>query len=104
MSGVNRDNGKKPAAAAADEQRSTDVNLKVKSQKRKTMYFRMKRDTPLQELIDVYSKRYDIYNFRFLFNGQGINPKLTAIQSGMKDGDEIDAMLHVDGGGGRLVQ
>lgn len=44
------------------------------------MYFRMKRDTPLQELIDVYSKRYDIYNFRFLFNGQGINPKLTAIQ------------------------
>jgi hypothetical protein len=31
MSGVNRDNGKKPAAAAA-EQRSTDVNLKVKSQ------------------------------------------------------------------------
>jgi hypothetical protein len=26
------------------------------------------------------------------------------MQSGMKDGDEIDAMLHVDGGGGRLVQ
>lgn len=103
MSGVNRDNGKKPAAA---KQRSADVNLKVKSQKRKTMYFRMKRDTPLQELIDVYSKRYDIFNFRFLFDGQGFNPKLTAIQAGMKDGDEIDAMLHVDGGGGRgkLVQ
>ncbi|KAM5558322.1 small ubiquitin-related modifier 1 [Rosa sericea] len=102
MSGImnrNKDNGKKPAAASGPN--STDVNLKVKNQKMKTMYFRMRRNTPLQELIDVYCKKNDVYHFRFLFDGHGINPKLTALQSGMKDGDEISAMLHVDGGGRR---
>ncbi|KAL6228281.1 PREDICTED: small ubiquitin-related modifier 2-like [Fragaria vesca subsp. vesca] len=103
MSGLmntDKDNGKKPAAAAS-ERKSTDVNLKVKSQKFRTMYFRMKRHTPLQKLVDVYTRKYDVYSFKFLYDGQGINPKLTALQSGMKDGDEIDAMLHADGGGRR---
>ncbi|XP_050387190.1 small ubiquitin-related modifier 1-like [Argentina anserina] len=90
-------NGRKPAAAS--DKNSTDVCLKVTSQKFKTMHFRMLRHTPLQQLVDVYTGKYDVFSFQFLYNGQRINPKLTALQFGMKDGDEIDAMLHADGGG-----
>ncbi|KAL6225903.1 hypothetical protein ACLB2K_004752 [Fragaria x ananassa] len=62
---TDKDNAKKPAAAtSASERKSTDVNLKVKSQKFRTMYFRMKRHTPLQKLVDVYTRKYDVYSFK----------------------------------------
>ncbi|KAF5189268.1 Small ubiquitin-related modifier [Thalictrum thalictroides] len=72
------------------------VNLKVKGQDGKEVFFRVKRNIHLGKLLSLYCEKQSLeFNaIAFLYDGRYIKKKNTPAQLGMEDGDEIDAMLH----------
>ncbi|MCL7051200.1 hypothetical protein MKW94_007470 [Papaver nudicaule] len=65
------------------------------------IFFRIRSNVQLCKLMIAYGARkdLDIKYLRFLFNGIVIKPHQTPIKLGMEDGDEIDCMQEVGGGG-----
>jgi small ubiquitin-related modifier len=76
------------------------INLTVKNQDGSEMHFKIKRNTKLDKLMNVYCQRQSIARtaIRFLFDGQQIQPDQTPDELHMEDGDAIDAMMHQVGG------
>ncbi|XP_058746872.1 small ubiquitin-related modifier 2-like [Vicia villosa] len=73
------------------------IVLKVKGQVGFETLFKMKRSRPLEKLMDAYCCRYcfDFHEIAFLFNGRLVEWDQTPYELGMKDGDEMLAMLQL---------
>nr|XP_009780672.1 PREDICTED: small ubiquitin-related modifier 1-like [Nicotiana sylvestris] len=78
------------------------LNLRIKSQDGSFVYFKVKPTSVMKEIFKSYAKSKQILEyktFRFLFNGKRLYSKKTVNESGLKDDDEIDAMMYQHGGG-----
>ncbi|OIT34130.1 PREDICTED: small ubiquitin-related modifier 2-like [Nicotiana attenuata] len=78
------------------------LNLRIKSQDGSFVHFKVKPTSVMKEIFKAYVKSKQILEyktFRFLFNGKRIYSKKTVNESGLKDDDEIDAMMYQHGGG-----
>lgn len=72
------------------------------SQREADMFFRIRRDVPLQKLILGYCKRLNLRREkrRFIYDGKRIDPTHTADDLEMEDEDYIDVCSEQLGGGG----
>ena len=61
--------------------------------------FKINKNTRFEVLFSTYArmKRVDVASFRFLNDGERINPRQTPAEWDMEDGDEIDCMLEQGG-------
>ncbi|XP_060959569.1 small ubiquitin-related modifier 2 isoform X2 [Cannabis sativa] len=80
-----------------DDQR---VSIKVGTANKET-YFKINKKCRLFKLLQTFCnhQNVDYRDMQFLFNGKRISPKHTPHSLKMKDDDQIDAMMHTDGGG-----
>ncbi|CAA2956105.1 small ubiquitin-related modifier 1-like isoform X2 [Olea europaea var. sylvestris] len=94
MANLAQEEGKKPGL------NSSFINIGVHSQEADVVFFRIKRTTQLKKLMNAYCDKRDrdIVYFEFLLNGDRIKGEQTPNELGMKDGDQIDAFTHCDGG------
>ncbi|CEL93224.1 unnamed protein product [Vitrella brassicaformis CCMP3155] len=78
------------------------LNLKVKSPDGQEVFFKIKRSTKLEKLMNAYCNRLgqSQEGVRFLFDGERVHPHQTPEELGLEDGDVIDAMVQQVGGGG----
>lgn len=76
------------------------VEIKVADQEGREILFRTKKDSPIEKMMNAYSKRQgvDKNSFRFLFDGQRIEASQTPRDLGMENGDMIDVVLSQTGG------
>ena len=76
------------------------ISLKVVSQDGNEVYFKIKKQTPIEKLMNAYCTRQaiDPNSIRFLFDGQRIQKNQTAKELDMQDDDVIDAVLQQTGG------
>ncbi len=72
----------------------------MKNQDGTEMHFKIKRNTKLEKLMNVYCQRQSIpkTSIVFLFDGKTVSDSDTPDSLEMEDGDSIDAMLHQTGG------
>ncbi|XP_020265516.1 small ubiquitin-related modifier 2-like isoform X2 [Asparagus officinalis] len=65
---------------------------------------RMKKSTKLHKLMAVYyqQKEIQINTLRFLHEGRPVRGWDTVAKAGLEDGDRLDAMSSMDGGGSIL--
>ncbi|KAL9162091.1 hypothetical protein ABFS82_07G066200 [Erythranthe guttata] len=77
------------------------VTFSIKSQDGDREYYRFPRDRKIQFLLSEYckGKNLDYATVVFLYNGERIKTSKTPNALGMEDGDQIDAMVHQNGGG-----
>ncbi|KAI3469990.1 hypothetical protein Pfo_026653 [Paulownia fortunei] len=77
------------------------VKLSIKSQDGDIAYYRFMRDKRMQYLFSTYCKDKNLdYNaVAFVYNGQRIKATRSPAELGMEDEDEIDVMVHQNGGG-----
>ncbi|XP_038694756.1 small ubiquitin-related modifier 1-like [Tripterygium wilfordii] len=75
--------------------RSAHINLKVKGQVGKEVYFRIKRSTRLKKLMNAYCDRQSVEfsTIAFLFDARRLRAEQTPEEPEMKGGDVIDAVL-----------
>ncbi|WVZ68159.1 hypothetical protein U9M48_017132 [Paspalum notatum var. saurae] len=79
------------------------INIKVQSQTAADVFFRIKRDVKLRRLMDMYCGRHSLSPKAVQFldtEGRQIRPAQMADEVGLQDGDAIDVMIHMEGGGG----
>eukprot|EP00245_Coleochaete_scutata_P007834 TRINITY_DN23615_c0_g1_i1.p1 TRINITY_DN23615_c0_g1~~TRINITY_DN23615_c0_g1_i1.p1 ORF type:complete len:103 (+),score=36.30 TRINITY_DN23615_c0_g1_i1:102-410(+) len=76
------------------------INLKVKGQDGNEVFFRIKSTATFKKLMTAYCDRQslDMNSIAFLFDGRRLRSEQTPEELEMEDGDEIDAMLHQQGG------
>jgi small ubiquitin-related modifier len=76
------------------------IEIKVTDQEGREILFRTKRDSPIEKMMNAYSRRQGIdkNSFRFLFDGQRIEANQTPRDLGMENGDMIDVVLSQTGG------
>ncbi|KAL3359985.1 hypothetical protein AABB24_016472, partial [Solanum stoloniferum] len=78
------------------------IKLKIKAQDDTILHFKVNPSTIMKDIFMSYSSKKQMMNykvFRFFFDGKRLSPKKTVNELGLKNGDEIDAMIHQDGGG-----
>ncbi|XP_059311430.1 small ubiquitin-related modifier 2-like [Lycium ferocissimum] len=78
------------------------VYLRIKSQDGTSVYLTVDPSSVMKVIFKEYCKRKQIIYYktvRFFFNGQRISPRKTVNEHGLENNDEIDAMLHQEGGG-----
>ncbi|EHA8592348.1 Small ubiquitin-related modifier 2 [Cocos nucifera] len=78
--------------------RSSRINIKIDGCDSVTV--RVKRSIKMKDLMKAYTDRRSvgIDTFEFLLDGHRIQGQQTPDELEMKDGDEIDAMVHGHGG------
>ncbi|SCM23327.1 small ubiquitin-related modifier, putative [Plasmodium chabaudi chabaudi] len=76
------------------------IQVKVRSPDGAEVFFKIKRKTKLEKLMEVYCNRLgqSIEAVRFLYDGDRIHGENTPDQLGIEDGDVIDAMVQQTGG------
>jgi small ubiquitin-related modifier len=76
------------------------IEIKVTDQEGREILFRTKRDSPIEKMMNAYSRRQGVDKtaFRFLFDGQRIEAAQTPKELGMENGDLIDVVLSQTGG------
>ncbi|SBS84641.1 small ubiquitin-related modifier, putative [Plasmodium ovale wallikeri] len=77
------------------------IQVKVRSPDGAEVFFKIKRKTKLEKLMEVYCNRLgqSMEAVRFLYDGDRIHGENTPDQLGIEDGDVIDAMVQQTGGG-----
>ncbi|XP_070035771.1 small ubiquitin-related modifier 1-like [Nicotiana tomentosiformis] len=77
------------------------IVIHVTAQDGGKLFFKLQVTTPLQKLMKVYcdKKFMNMEQIVFLFDSKRIRGKQTPKELEMMDGDEINAMLHMNGGG-----
>ncbi|KAI3932826.1 hypothetical protein MKX01_031808 [Papaver californicum] len=88
--------------ATREQADDTYINIKIILNVDKSeLFFRIRNNVQLCKIMTAYCARkdLDIKFLRFLFNGVVIKPHQTPIKLRMQEGDEIDCMLEVGGGG-----
>ncbi|CEL97803.1 unnamed protein product [Vitrella brassicaformis CCMP3155] len=86
---------------ADEEGQPQHINLKVKSQDGKEVFFKVKKWTKFEKLMNAYHQKLALApnSVRFLFDGDRIAKESTPDDLGMEDGDVIDAVAEQQGGG-----
>ncbi|EUD68182.1 hypothetical protein C922_01200 [Plasmodium inui San Antonio 1] len=76
------------------------IQVKVRSPDGAEVFFKIKRKTKLEKLMEVYCNRLgqSMEAVRFLYDGDRIHGDNTPDQLGIEDGDVIDAMVQQTGG------
>ncbi|KJP88824.1 hypothetical protein AK88_01514 [Plasmodium fragile] len=76
------------------------IQVKVRSPDGAEVFFKIKRKTKLEKLMEVYCNRLgqSMEAVRFLYDGDRIHGENTPDQLGIEDGDVIDAMVQQTGG------
>ncbi|KYO02253.1 small ubiquitin-related modifier [Plasmodium gaboni] len=76
------------------------IQVKVRSPDGAEVFFKIKRKTKLEKLMEVYCNRLgqSMEAVRFLYDGDRIHGDNTPEQLGIEDGDVIDAMVQQTGG------
>ncbi|KAF5184747.1 Small ubiquitin-related modifier [Thalictrum thalictroides] len=76
------------------------INLKIKDQNGKEIFFRIRRTTELRRVINAYCDRQamDSKVVRFFYDNQRIRGSETPDELDMEDDAEIDAMMEQTGG------
>ena len=77
------------------------VIIRIKRVDEHEVYFRIKRDRPLRDVMLEYCNylKLDYDAIRFTFNGIKVKCSATADDLGLKDNDTIDAWSDQTGGG-----
>ncbi|PHJ24127.1 ubiquitin-like protein smt3 [Cystoisospora suis] len=77
------------------------MQLKVRSPDGSEVYFKIKKKTKLEKLMQAYCNRLGQHMdaVRFLYDGERVKPEKTPLDMGIEDGDVIDAMVQQTGGG-----
>ncbi|XP_019707332.2 small ubiquitin-related modifier 1-like isoform X1 [Elaeis guineensis] len=81
--------------------RSSRINIKIVSNDGyDSVTVRVKRSIKMKDLMKAYNDRRSVGDntFEFLLDGHRIQGEQTPDELEMKDGDEIDAMVHGHGG------
>lgn len=75
------------------------IHLKVRDEEGNSVSFKLRTNTPLKKLMDIYAARWGARsdNFRFMFGGERLNETDTAEHMKMDDGDCIDSLLQLGG-------
>jgi len=77
------------------------INIKVVDGNNNEVFFKIKRTTPFNKLMNAYCSRQGktMDTLRFLYDGNRINGNDTPEQLEMEDEDTIDVMIQQLGGG-----
>ncbi|VWU51019.1 small ubiquitin-related modifier [Hepatocystis sp. ex Piliocolobus tephrosceles] len=88
------------AAPPTNSSHSEHIQVKVRSPDGAEVFFKIKKQTKLEKLMEVYCSRLGQSSdaVRFLFDGDRIHGENTPDQLGIEDGDVIDAMVQQTGG------
>eukprot|EP00745_Piridium_sociabile_P032257 TRINITY_DN54293_c0_g1_i2.p1 TRINITY_DN54293_c0_g1~~TRINITY_DN54293_c0_g1_i2.p1 ORF type:complete len:117 (-),score=13.34 TRINITY_DN54293_c0_g1_i2:146-496(-) len=90
-----------PSASADNAAPQQHLNLKVKSPDGQEVFFKIKKSTKLEKLMNAYCSRLgqSLDSVRFIFDGERIQATDTPEGLGLEDSDVIDAMVQQVGGG-----
>eukprot|EP00922_Rhytidocystis_sp_ex-Travisia-forbesii_P000763 GHVS01001106.1.p1 GENE.GHVS01001106.1~~GHVS01001106.1.p1 ORF type:complete len:157 (+),score=60.42 GHVS01001106.1:206-676(+) len=93
------------AAAGGGKEVGEHLQLKVRSPDGSEVYFKIKKRTKLEKLMNAYCNRLGQSPdaVRFLFDGERVKGDKTPDELGIEDGDVIDAMVQQVGGGGETT-
>merc|ERR1712137_1047291 len=86
----------RPQMSEEDKKDVVDaINLKVVTQDGNEIFFKCKKTTPLQKLMNAFCNRQGVsmQSVRFLFDGQRLREQQTPSELDMEDGDVIDVMV-----------
>lgn len=80
--------------------KSESISIVVMGPDRGEVYFKIRKTTPIEKLIQAYCERKGIApnSVRFLFDGSRIPVGATPESLQMEDNDSIDALLEQTGG------
>ncbi|KAF8014278.1 hypothetical protein BT93_H0191 [Corymbia citriodora subsp. variegata] len=80
---------------------AASVNVRVRGQDDRVLYFKINRTTKLSRLFQIYCERrqLDVRTMQFLYEGNRITGNQTPIALGLEEGSEICAVVHQSGGG-----
>ena len=84
-----------------DDVPDAPITLRVKDQGGEEMFFKVKRTTKMQKILEAYAGRRGVQSnsLRFMFDGVRIVPDTTPKMMEMEDNDQIDVFLESVGGG-----
>jgi len=90
------------AAEKAAKEAAAPINLRVVTQHKEELFFKVKESTKMGKLMDAFCKRKGCRSnsVRFTFDGKRIAATHTPAQLDMEDGDVIDVYLEMIGGTG----
>ena len=76
------------------------INVRVKNQGGEEIHFALKSTTKLSKMMQAYADRQGqpVDSFRFVFDGERLNPDHTVDDAGLEDQDSIDAFQEQVGG------
>jgi len=91
---------KAPSVADGGGDAAEFINIKVVDQNSSEVYFKLKRITPLQKLMDAYCTRQGLQasQVRFLFDGARVRGEQTPKELQMETDDMIDCVIAQVGG------
>ncbi|MES1922819.1 SUMO protein smt3 [Bonamia ostreae] len=84
-----------------EEKKSTEhINIKVRSQDNNEVFFKVRKSTPMNKVMEAYCSRVGkpVGSVRFLFEGERLMKNSNAEKIGLEEGDTIDAMVEQTGG------
>lgn len=89
------------ALACPEDASGTPIKIKVSSQSFKDLVFGIRTTTKMAKVMQAFCQRSNlqIHTVRFLFDGARVNEGSTPATLGMEDGDVIDVMVSMEGGG-----
>lgn len=81
---------------------ATTVTLRVRDQAGDEMFFKVKKETKMQKIMDAYASRKGVNSaaLRFSMDGNRIQDTDTPKMLELEDDDQIDVMLETIGGSG----
>ena len=91
----------------AEEQQQRDVKpgdhlaVQLRDQHGDLMHFKVKKTTKLSKIFDAYAGRkgQTAAAMRFIAHGANLHPNATVAESDIEEGDYIDVMMEMAGGG-----
>jgi len=83
------------------EEDTTTVTLRVKDQQGDEMFFKVKKETKMQKIMDAYAQRkgINVNSLRFVLDGSRVNAADTPKMLELENDDQIDVLLESVGGG-----
>jgi len=83
------------------EEDTTTVTLRVKDQGGDEMFFKVKKETKMQKIMDAYAQRkgINVASLRFVLDGERLNATDTPKMLELENDDQIDVLLESVGGG-----
>ena len=76
------------------------ITLRVRDQAGDEMFFKVKKETRFQKIIEAYAQRKGIghASLRFMLDGERVQPDSTPKMLELEENDQVDVMLETVGG------